>query len=166
MKRALPFPFLKVRRDRHGSAALEFAILGPIFFLLSFGLLELCLFQLRLQSVDQMIVQGASRAQLGQIEDVSDLCPNTPVLLSCADIRWDLRTYTSLKDIKAPPIKTDDNGDPTGFRFERPGPGEYVVLRAATKHTFITPMMPTLAGVPRDTSVLANGIAVVQTEQW
>lgn len=62
-------------KDNKGAAAVEFAILVPVFFVLIFGMLEFGLFQFHKIMIENIATDIGRISSLGKISDVS--CPNT-----------------------------------------------------------------------------------------
>jgi Flp pilus assembly protein TadG len=106
-------------RDDSAVAALEFAMVAPIFLLLIMGVLEngLTLWQ---QSVLDNAARDAARLiQTGQQQGggttfVSRLCSEITGLMSCSSLQYRVQTGSTFAGI-SPSISTGSGGTATGF---------------------------------------------------
>ena len=128
----------RFRRNRRGSAAVEFALVAPIFFALLFAILETGIVFFAgqvLESVTQdsarTIMTGqAQTAALTQAQFKTNVCSRISVLFDCASgIYVDVRSYSAFAsvDVTAP---IDANGNfQNNMQYSPGGPGDIVVVR-------------------------------------
>lgn len=157
---AASFPKLMrlFRRNRRGSAAVEFAMVAPVFFALLFAILETGITFLAgqvLESVTQesarMIMTGQSQTgqltpsevtacnnpaagALSQAEFKSCVCGQVPALLTCNNIYVDVRSYSSFANLDtdlANSCEIDNNGNlvTNNMQYNTGGPGDIVLVR-------------------------------------
>jgi Flp pilus assembly protein TadG len=97
----------RFRRHRRGSAAVEFALVAPIFFALLFAIVEVALMFFASQVLETVTqasaryiltgqAQGASMTQ-GQFK--SYVCGQIPALFSCANLKVNVQSATSFSAI-------------------------------------------------------------------
>jgi Flp pilus assembly pilin Flp len=119
----MPQPFTSVRtalrrfrRNRHGSAAVEFALVAPVFFALLFAIIETAIIFFAGQ-VLETVTQDSSRlimtgqAQIAAYKTADDfktnvVCPRINVLFDCKNgISVDVQSYSQFSAVKIiPPI--------------------------------------------------------------
>lgn len=91
----------RFRRNRRGSAAIEFAFVAPIFFVLLFAIIETAIMFFASQVLETgtqdtarlMLTHQAQDANLSQSQFKQDLCNRVSMLFSCADIYIDVKSY-------------------------------------------------------------------------
>jgi Flp pilus assembly protein TadG len=112
----------RIRRETNGAAALEFAIVGPVFFMLLWAIFELGLVFFAsqtlihgLQVTSRQIRTGQAHSeQLTQSEFRTMVCNEVAFLLSCeADKLYiDVRSFSSFGGVSfPPPLDDEDNFD-------------------------------------------------------
>jgi Flp pilus assembly protein TadG len=128
----------RFRRNRRGSAAVEFALVAPVFFALLFAILETGIVFFAgqvLESVTQdsarTIMTGqAQTSALTQAQFKTNVCSRISVLFDCANgIYVDVRSYSAFAsvDITAP---IDSSGNFVNNMQYSPGAaGDIVVVR-------------------------------------
>jgi Flp pilus assembly protein TadG len=143
----------RFRRARRGSAAVEMALVLPMFFLLTFGLAEVAMIGFAQTSLDNAVSQTARQIRTGQaqmggltagaIED--QLCANFNRFLGgpCeANLFIDVNTYPSYlaaAEQTTSPIQNNEFQD-DGFRYRPGGASDIVVVRAYFRWKIMTPM--------------------------
>ena len=128
----------RFRRSNRGAAALEFALVAPVFFALLFAILETGIMFLAdqlLESITQesarMIETGqAQTASYSQAQFASYVCSQVPALFNCSNIAIDVENYPSFSSIAlANPIDGSGNFDASNFQYNTGGPCDIVVVR-------------------------------------
>jgi Flp pilus assembly protein TadG len=113
---AAPGPFRialhRFRRNRRGSAAVEFALVAPIFFALLFAILETALVFLAGQVLETVTHDSARKILTGQAQaakytqgEFKDkvVCPDNAlakVLFKCTDLHIDVQSYPAFTSVK------------------------------------------------------------------
>jgi Flp pilus assembly protein TadG len=134
------FPRLlrRLRRDRKGSAAIEFALVAPVFIALLFAILETGIMFLAgqvLETVAQdsarIILTGkAQTASYSPAQFASYVCSEVPALFNCNDISIDVESYPSFSSVNlANPIDGSGNFNSSSLQYNPGGPGDIVVVR-------------------------------------
>jgi Flp pilus assembly protein TadG len=151
------------RRDRRGSAAVEFVLIAPLFFGLLFATFEIILTFLAgtvlenglQQSARVMFTHQAADSNMTQAEFTQDLCNRVSVLLKCGNLRVNVSVTAPGADITIlNPI--DRNGAfVDSFTYKNPQPQDTVVVSAFYQWPlFLTQLGFSIANVDAGT---ANG---------
>jgi Flp pilus assembly protein TadG len=130
------------RRNKRGSAAVEFALVAPLFFALLFATLEFALMFFASQYLEtvtqdsaRMILTGqAQGAKFDKAQFKESLCNRVVALFDCDNgISIDVQAYSSFAAITpedlAPPIDRDSKSFIDNMRYVPGGPGEIVMVR-------------------------------------
>lgn len=153
----------KFRRNRRGSAAVEFALIATPFFALLFAIIETSLVffagqvletglqdSARLLYTHQAQDQGMTQAQFKQ-----DLCNRVSVLLTCSVIDVDVKFYAAGSAITITDPISSGTYDNSGFVYQTPPSGSTatVVARAFYRWPlYVTGLGYNIANIDRYTS--------------
>lgn len=128
----------KFRRHRTGSAALEFALVAPVFFALLFAILESALMFLG-QEVLETVTQNSARiiltgkaqnASYTQSQFANYVCSQVPALFSCGNIYIDVESYPSFANVTInSEIDGSGNFQSANMKYSPGGPSDIVVVR-------------------------------------
>jgi Flp pilus assembly protein TadG len=128
----------RFRRNRRGSAAVEFALVAPVFFALLFAIIETGIVFFAgqvLETVTQdsarMIMTGqAQNASYGQSDFKTYVCGKVIVLFDCTNgISIDVQSYSAFSSVSITnPIDGSKNFVPPN-NYSPGGPGDIVVVR-------------------------------------
>jgi Flp pilus assembly protein TadG len=108
----------RFRRNRQGAAALEFAIVAPIFLVLLFAILETALMFFASQVLETVTQQSARMILTGQAQNANYtqqnfqtyVCSQIPALFNCNNISVDVQSYNSFSQVTFP-NQIDANGN-------------------------------------------------------
>ncbi|WP_031548794.1 TadE/TadG family type IV pilus assembly protein [Parvularcula oceani] len=138
-------------RRTDGVAAIEFAIVWPVFILMVFVILEYGLFEFRRASLQYVLFEVARDIQTGEIQNSADpatafhdaACDYARAFLDCDAITFDARAFANLGDASFADFQFDPDGRPTSgtTEFELGGPEAIMVMQATIPYNFATPMM-------------------------
>lgn len=141
-KSPIALVFRRFRRNRSGSAAVEFAFVAPIFFALIFAVFETALMffagqvlENAVQDSGRMVYVWTGTSALPQSTFTSDFCPRVQLLFKCADVAIDMQSYPPGTAIPTVP-PYDGSGNvvtPMVWNPGTPASGNTVVLRAFYK---------------------------------
>jgi Flp pilus assembly protein TadG len=136
----------RFRRNRAGSAAVEFALVAPVFFALLFAIIETGIIFLAdqvLETVTQdsarLVMTGQAQAAAYSQQQFHDdvVCPPNSlasVLFACANLYVDVASYSSGSFASVPsPLPTQiDPGKQfiNNMQYSPGNPGDIVVVRA------------------------------------
>ncbi len=128
----------RFRRNRRGSAAVEFALVAPIFFALLFAIIETAIVFFASQVLEtvtqdsaRMIMTGqAQNAGFSQSQFKTYVCGKINVLFDCANgIYVDVKSYPAFSGVSInDPIDASKNFVPPN-NYSPGGPGDIVVVR-------------------------------------
>ena len=128
----------RFRRNRRGSAAVEFALVAPLFFGLLFAIIELAMvffasqvLETATQDSARMIMTGqAQNASFTQAQFKNLVCSKLTVMFDCVNgVSIDVQSYSAFGSVNvADPIDASKNFVPPNNYL--PGnPGDVVVVR-------------------------------------
>jgi Flp pilus assembly protein TadG len=128
----------RFRCNRRASAAVEFAMVAPMFFALMFAIIETALVFYASQVLETALQDSARLIQTGQAQGGSytaaqfknDVCSRISVMFDCVGgVSVDVQSYPSFGSVNvAPPIDASKNfTNPNNYNPG--GPGDIVVVR-------------------------------------
>lgn len=154
----------RFRRNRHGSAAVEFAIVAPMFFALVFAIIETSMvffagqyLETGVQDTGRLLLTSQVQASsMTQAAFKQNLCNRVSVLFTCASIDIDVRSYPVGTAITiTDPIDSSGNYIPGNFVYQVPlmGATDTVVFRAFYQWPlFVTQLGYNIANIGRNTT--------------
>ena len=128
----------RFRRSRRGSAAVEFALVAPVFFALLFAILETAIVFFAgqvLESITQnsarMILTGqAQTAGFKQVDFKTYVCNQIPALFTCANVYVDVQSYPAFSSVSInSQIDASNNFVSNNLQYNPGGPGQITVVR-------------------------------------
>ncbi|MGO8907724.1 MAG: TadE/TadG family type IV pilus assembly protein [Bradyrhizobium sp.] len=134
----------RFRRSRRASAAVEFALVAPVFFALLFAIIETGIMFFANQVLETMAQDAARQVLTGQaqtnpsIKTLQDfeaaICPPLPapqpLLFTCANIFVNVQSYTQFSSVTINNmIDANGNFDPSTLGYNPGGPGSIVVVQ-------------------------------------
>ena len=128
----------RFRRNRRGSAAVEFALVAPLFFGLLFAIIELSMVFFASQVLETATQDSARVIMTGQAQNASFtqgqfknlVCSKLTIMFDCVNgVSIDVQSYTAFGSVNvADPIDASKNFVPPNNYL--PGnPGDVVVVR-------------------------------------
>jgi Flp pilus assembly protein TadG len=128
----------RFRRNRRGSAVVEFALVAPIFFGLLFAIIELAMVFYASQVLETVTQDSARQIMTGQAQLASFtqaqfknlVCSKVVAMFDCVNgISIDVKSYSAFASINiADPIDAGKNFVPPN-NYLPGGPGDVVVVR-------------------------------------
>ena len=128
----------RFRRNRAGSAAVEFALVAPVFFALLFAIIEVALMFFASQVLETITQESARQILTGQAQTAgltqtqfhdNVVCPQISALFTCANVFVDVESYPSFSNISIN-NQTDCSSTFNNIMHYSPGnPGDIVVVR-------------------------------------
>jgi Flp pilus assembly protein TadG len=152
----------RFRRNRRGSAAVEFALVAPIFFALLFGIIETAIVFFASQVLETgvqdsgrlLYTHQAQDSGMTEVQFKADLCVRVSALFACP-IDVDVRSYAPGTTITITDPITSGNYDNSGLVYQPPPLGSQatVVVRAFYQWPlFVTGLGYNIANLGRGTS--------------
>jgi Flp pilus assembly protein TadG len=165
----------RFRRNRTGSAAVEFALVAPIFFAVLFAIMELALIFFASQVLETVAQDTSRLIMTGQAQDASytqtlfkdKVCANLTVMFDCKNgVSIDVQSYTQFSAVNiADPIDSGKNFVPPN-NYLPGGPGDIVVVRLFYKWPlFVTGLGFNVANVGSNQRLL-TATAAFQNEPY
>jgi Flp pilus assembly protein TadG len=128
----------RFRRNHHGSAVVEFALVAPVFFGLLFAIIELALVFFASQVLETVTQDSARMIMTGQAQTASYtqaqfknlVCSKIVVMFDCVNgVSIDVQSYPAFGSVNiADPIDASKNFVPPN-NYLPGGPGDIVVVR-------------------------------------
>jgi Flp pilus assembly protein TadG len=171
------------QRDERGVTAVEFGMVATPFLALLFAIIETALTLWTTQVLDTGITNAARRIYTGQFQQDNsattdpqqlatkfrdEICKSIVALLTCEQIKVDVRAFASFPDTNAPPpITADGQFDSENFgKYESPGANQIVVVRAAAEYpVFVSLLNPNAANLKNGNRLLL-ATATFRTEPF
>jgi len=165
----------RFRRNRRGSAAVEFALVAPIFFAVLFAIIELALVFFASQILETVTQDTARLIMTGQAQDGAysqtlykeKVCAKLIVMFDCKNgVSIDVQSYKefSAVDVKDP-IDAGKNFVPPN-NYLPGGPGDIVVVRLFYKWPlFVTGLGFNVANIGSNQRLL-TATAAFQNEPY
>jgi Flp pilus assembly protein TadG len=163
-------------KDRRGAAAVEFAMIALPFFLLIFGLLEICLLFIVSTVLEHSVTEASRQIRTGQAQEGgfneqnfrNSVCAKFFGLLDCdAKLHIDVKSLTGFgqTDLSSP-IDEDGNFDDQGFAYEPGGPNDIVAVRVFYEWNLMTPVLSTPMSNMSGSKYLIQSNAVFRNEPF
>lgn len=132
---------LHFRRDRKGSTAIEFAMISPLFFGLLMAIMETGTLFLRLTALEAGVEEAKRVTMTGQVAGSGNaaaqeaafraaFCNQVSWLISCADVKFDVRAFTTFGVAAMPNPISAGTFNTAGLQFSPGLPCQIVVIRA------------------------------------
>lgn len=163
-------------RDRRGVAAVEFAMVALPFFLLIFGLLEVCMLFLVSTAMEHAVQEASRQIRTGQAQESgfneqnfrTSVCDKFFGLLDCDDkLHIDVKAIDNFGAANlVSPLDIDGNFDDSGFNYDPGGPNDIVAVRVFYEWNLITPLLTAPLSNMAGTKHLIQGNAVFRNEPF
>lgn len=169
--------FQRFRRNRKGSTAIEFAMISPLFFGLLMAIMETGTLFLRVTAIEAGVEEAKRVTMTGQVAGAGNaaaqeaafraaFCNQVSWLLSCADVKFDVRSFTTFGAAAMPNPISGGSFNSAGLQFSPGLPCQIVVIRAYYETTaysaFIRNDVANLGGG----KVLLGGSAAFRNEPF
>jgi Flp pilus assembly protein TadG len=128
----------RFRRNRTGSAAVEFALVAPLFFALLFAILETAIMFFATQVLETITQNSARMIMTGQAQTASYsqgqfktyVCGQIPAIFNCNNVYVDVESYPAFTSVVIN-SEIDSHGNFTSgnMQYSPGGPGDIVVVR-------------------------------------
>jgi Flp pilus assembly protein TadG len=127
----------RFHRSRRGSAAVEFALVAPVFFALLFAIIETAIVFFASQVLEticqnsaRMIMTGqAQTAGYSQAQFQTYVCGQIPALFTCGNVYVDVESYSAFGNVTISSQIDSSNNFVNNMQYNPGGPGDIVVVR-------------------------------------
>jgi Flp pilus assembly protein TadG len=162
----------RLRRERSGSAAVEFAVIAPVLFLFLFGTIETGVIYFAGTTLQNATDDAARLVRTGQASGFTvsqfktQVCSEMTGFISAstcsASLQVDVRQYSSFSTSSYPTV-TNANGSLNAGNMSYPGalaPCQVVLVRTFYPWSIMTPLMqPLLQNMPNGQYLLSAAAA-------
>ncbi|MDC9700841.1 MAG: pilus assembly protein [Alphaproteobacteria bacterium] len=142
---------LRFQRNKKGIAAVEFAIIAPVFFFTLISIIETGLIQLSSRSMDIGVEKIGRLIRTGQINSISkakfreELCKHVRTFISCDKLVFQVLSFDSFKkanEQKIPRLTGSGFASPqSASAYQTSGPKDIVLFRLMYKWESFTPQL-------------------------
>ncbi|HWA29767.1 MAG TPA: TadE/TadG family type IV pilus assembly protein [Rhizomicrobium sp.] len=165
-------------RANRGSAAIEFALVAPVFFLFLFGIIETgviyfgtAMIQNATDDTARMVRTGQLSGTLTSDQLVTQVCSEVTGLITAVDcknnLKVDLRSYTNFGGSSYPSVtKPDGTIDPNKIKVENAADCSVVLFRTFYPWTIMTPLMSALIENTQTGQYMLSASAAFRTEPY
>ncbi len=156
----------RIGRDKRGSAAVEFAMIAPLFLMILFAIIESALYFLASEVLESATQKTARLVLTGQAQSAgmtaanfkSNLCLTTEPLFDCSKIVVDVRLATSFGGANTGSMLNGSGDiDSAGATYNPGTSGSIVVIRVA----YAWPIFVKTLGL--NMADMASGNRLIQT---
>jgi Flp pilus assembly protein TadG len=127
----------RFRRNRRGSAAVEFALVAPLFFALLFAIIETALVFFAGQVLETITQNSARQILTGQAQSASFdqtafknyVCGQIPTLFTCANVFVDVQSYPAFTNVVINSQIDNNNNFINNMKYCPGNGGDIVVVR-------------------------------------
>ena len=162
--------------DRRGVAAVEFAMVAAPFFLLIFGLLEVCVLFIVSTIMEHAVVEASRQIRTGQAQESgfneqnfrTSVCDRLMDMLDCdAKLHIDVKSLDGFSSVNIDmPIDEEGKFDDDGFTYDPGGPNEIVAVRIFYEWSLLTPLMTAPLANMEGSKYLVQANAVFRNEPF
>jgi Flp pilus assembly protein TadG len=137
----------RLRRVRSGAAAIEFALVLPIFLLFTGMIMENGVLLFDQAFLDFATADAGRLIRTGQVQNGSgettfqnQLCADLSPMISCSSLQINVASASNpgFSSLSAT-VATDTNGNLTTTNFSPGGPGDDVLVQVAYKRPYLIP---------------------------
>ncbi|WP_213741323.1 TadE/TadG family type IV pilus assembly protein [Bradyrhizobium sp. dw_411] len=131
----------RFRRSRGGSAAVEFALVAPMFFALLFAIIETAIMFFANQVLETITQNSARSILTGQTQtagyttmaqfQTNVVCPQIPALFTCANVAIDVESWPAFSGSMAVGTLIDGSCNFNNLQYNPGGPGDIVLVKLA-----------------------------------
>ena len=143
---------------------MEWALISPVLFLLTFGTIEIGVIYFTAATLEGEVESATRQIRTGEISSDSDpqnffrtqVCDS--VLFECDNVIIDVRSFPNIADIVLPEIINED-GEETGTQFSQGGTSDFVVARIIYQYEVLTPFLSAIiSGAGNRVSIFATSV--------
>jgi Flp pilus assembly protein TadG len=165
----------RFRRDRKASAAVQFAFLAPLFFLMLFAIIEVAMIffagqtlETATQNASRLILTGqAQNGGYTQAQFKTGFCSNIVALIDCTGgVYLDVQSYSSFSSITITNPIVGGTFSSAGFGYNPGAAGDIVVVRAYYQWPLLVPGLGFNVGNLTGNKFLLGSVAAFRNEPY
>lgn len=161
-------------KNKNGSTAVEFALVGIPFILMVIGIIEMALMFASQSLLEASTAEAAREIRIGAIQQgggeedfKTALCDFAEIFIPCASLQYQVVSLDSFQDAEDfPDAEFDEDGDLQNQEFDPGGVNDVVMIRVAYKYPIKTPMMQLMLTNNNDGNRILMSTVVLQTEPY
>jgi len=147
----------RLRDDRSGTTALEFAIIATPFFALMLAIIEVSLVFFANFSLENAVERAGRMIRTGQVQQQGfseaqfkqSICDNSAAILDCmSGLKLDVITFDDFSSVNVPSPLDADGELKTNFGFNPGSAGNVVIVRAFYEWDLIAQLPGGLGNMP------------------
>jgi len=158
---------------RQGGAAVELAMIAPLFLLILLITIELCIMLYTQSVLDASARTAARQIRTGQVQSSATpqtafqntFCANVSIAISCGSVAMDIESFANFSSMSLPAVQTDKKGNVTNANFAPGGPGSAVAVRVFYTYHFVVPWVSFMLN-PNGNGVILQSTVVFQNEPF
>jgi Flp pilus assembly protein TadG len=169
--------FHRFGRNRRGSAAIEFALVAPVFIALLFAILETAIMFFASQVLETVTQNSARQVLTGQAQGAgyqswsnfrdNVVCPQIPALLTCSNIFVDVESTTQFSTTTVANPINNCNFNSSGFGYNPGGPSSTVTVTLYYQWPlFVTGLGYNMSNLCSSNTRVLQATAAFQTEPY
>jgi Flp pilus assembly protein TadG len=169
--------FRRFGRNRRGSAAVEFALVAPVFIALLFAIFETAIMFFASQVLETVAQNSARQVLTGQAQGAgyktwanfrdNVVCPQIPALLTCANVYVDVESTSQFSTATVTNPINSCNFDPSGFGYNPGGPTSTVTVTLYYQWPlFVTGLGYNMSNLCGSSTRVLQATAAFQTEPY
>lgn len=160
-------------RDESAVAAIEFAMVAPVFLFLVFAILETSILYVIATVLEGEVSFAARQIRTGQLQQQADpetafrnaLCANLQNVIDCNNVIIDVRNFSDFGSMTFPPF-VDNKGKASGNVFEAGTANQIVLVRVAYQYHIVTPYLADILPPRGQDTVMLYAAAAFKNEPF
>lgn len=168
---------LRLTEGRHGSAAVEFAMIAVPFLALVMGIFEVGMIYLVSTTLENATNDAAREIRTGQLQTAGGATSTTFVNSICGELSWlgssctsnlyvDVRTFASFSSITETSPIQNGKVNTANLQFSLGTAGQVVLVRAYYQWMLFTPLLDGISAQLSNGSTLITATAAFQNEPY
>jgi Flp pilus assembly protein TadG len=166
--------FHRFLKSRAGVTLVEFALVGPLFLLLTFAIVDNGLVLFMQTVLDNATREAARQIEIGKVQLSGDtdgtglfkttLCNNLGGLIPCASLQWRVQSdSTAFSNINSA-VVVNGSGNMTSTGFNAGTAQSYVLVQVAYRQPYMVPLFARLSSATGN--LLLVSTVAVQNEHY
>ena len=173
--------FRRLLRRRDGAAAVEYALILPVYMYLLAGIVEMSMLFYTTTVVDGAVMDAGRQILTGQAQTSGNtlttfqtaICNALGSVYDCNSMTYNVQTFSSFSTVSMPAVQldadgnlVDSDGNPIVLPFNAGGSGEITVVRVIYSWSFFTPLIGYLMTGSSSTTKLLSTTTVFRNEPY
>lgn len=161
-------------KNRRGSTAVEFALIGIPFIFMVIGIIEMALMFTAQSLLEASTAEAARKIRTGAVQQgggeeefTEALCGFAAILIPCDDIQYQVLSMENFEDAEnLDDAQFDEEGNLEDQQFDAGDENDVVLIRTSYKYPIKTPLMWPLLTNNNDTNRIMLSTIVLRTEPY